>query len=169
MATFAVIKERKSPPDRRVVLTPTACKTLLNNHPEAEVIVESSDIRAFSDAEYQAQGLEVKSDISQADVMIGVKEVPIAALIPNKSYFFFSHTIKKQPYNRKLLQAVLAKNITLYDHETLVDANKNRLIGFGYYAGVVGAYNGIRTLGKKFNCFELPKATRAHYYWSKSF
>ena len=156
---FAVIKERKSPPDRRVVLTPTACKTLLNNHPEAEVIVESSDIRAFSDSEYQAQGLEVKSDISQADVMIGVKEVPIAALIPNKSYFFFSHTIKKQPYNRKLLQAVLAKNITLYDHETLVDTNKNRLIGFGYYAGVVGAYNGIRTLGKKFNCFELPKAT----------
>ena len=142
-----------------MVLTPTACKTLLNNHPEAEVIVESSDIRAFSDTEYKALGLEVKSDISQADVMIGVKEVPIAALIPNKSYFFFSHTIKKQPYNRKLLQAVLAKNITLYDHETLVDANKNRLIGFGYYAGVVGAYNGIRTLGKKFNCFELPKAT----------
>ena len=157
--TFAAIKERKSPIDRRVVLTPTACKTLLNNHPEADVIVESSDIRAFSDTEYQALGLEVKSDISQADVMIGVKEVPIAALIPNKSYFFFSHTIKKQPYNRKLLQAVLAKNITLYDHETLVDANKNRLIGFGYYAGVVGAYNGIRTLGKKFNCFELPKAT----------
>ena len=58
--TFAVIKERKSPPDRRVVLTPTACKTLLNNHPEAEVIVESSDIRAFSDAEYQAQGLEIR-------------------------------------------------------------------------------------------------------------
>lgn len=157
--TFAVIKERKTPPDRRVVLTPTACKTLLNNHLEAEVIVESSDIRAFSDTEYEAQGLEVKSDISQANVMIGVKEVPIAALIPNKSYFFFSHTIKKQPYNRKLLQAVLAKNITLYDHETLVDTNKNRLIGFGYYAGVVGAYNGIRTLGKKFNCFELPKAT----------
>ena len=156
---FAVIKERKSPPDRRVVLTPTACLKLLKNHPEAKVIIESSDIRAFSDAEYQAQGLEVKSDINQSDILIGVKEVPINSLIPNKSYFFFSHTIKKQPYNRKLLQAILTKNITLYDHETLVDANKNRIIGFGYYAGLVGAYNGIRTLGKKFNFFELPKAT----------
>ena len=131
---FAVIKERKSPPDRRVVLTPTACLKLLKNHPEAKVIIESSDIRAFSDAEYQAQGLEVKSDINQSDILIGVKEVPINSLIPNKSYFFFSHTIKKQPYNRKLLQAILTKNITLYDHETLVDANKNRIIGFGYYA-----------------------------------
>ena len=118
---FAVIKERKSPPDRRVVLTPKACKTLLDSHPEASVVVEPSEIRAFSDAEYKSLGLEVENDIITADVMIGVKEVPIEALIPNKSYFFFSHTIKKQPYNRKLLQAVLAKNITLYDHETLVN------------------------------------------------
>ena len=155
---FAVIKERKSPPDRRVVLTPKACKTLLDSHSEAAVLVEPSEIRAFSDAEYKSLGLKVESDISGADVMIGVKEVPIEALIPNKSYFFFSHTIKKQPYNRKLLQAVLAKNITLYDHETLVNEKYQRLIGFGYYAGLVGAYNAMRTIGKKFNCFKLPKA-----------
>jgi len=157
---FAVIKERKSPPDRRVVLTPKSCQNLLKLHSKAQILIESSDIRAFSDDEYSQLGLEVSNDISQADVMIGVKEVPIEALIPNKSYFFFSHTIKKQPYNRKLLQAVLDKNITLYDHETLVDQNHNRLIGFGYYAGVVGAYNGIRTIGKKMNCFELPKASQ---------
>jgi len=156
---FAVIKERKSPPDRRVVLTPKACKTLLDSHPEASVVVEPSEIRAFSDAEYKSLGLEVENDIITADVMIGVKEVPIEALIPNKSYFFFSHTIKKQPYNRKLLQAVLAKNITLYDHETLVNDKYHRLIGFGYYAGLVGAYNALRTIGKKFNCFALPKAS----------
>ena len=155
---FAVIKEQKSPPDRRVVLTPKSCQNLLNNHPKAQLVVESSEIRAFLDDEYSELGLEVASDISDADVMIGVKEVPIEALIPNKSYFFFSHTIKKQPYNRKLLQALLDKNITLYDHETLVDKNHNRLIGFGYYAGVVGAYNGIRTIGKKWGIFELPKA-----------
>lgn len=155
---FAVIKERKSPPDRRVVLSPKACLNLLKNHTEAELIIESSDIRAFSDEEYSNLDLNVNSDISEADVMIGVKEVPIEALIPNKSYFFFSHTIKKQPYNRTLLRAILDKNITLYDHETLVDYNQNRLIGFGYYAGIVGAYNGIRTIGKKWNCFELPKA-----------
>jgi len=155
---FAVIKEQKSPPDKRVVLTPKSCQNLLINHPKAQLVVESSPIRAFLDDEYSELGLEVANDISDADVMIGVKEVPIEALIPNKSYFFFSHTIKKQPYNRKLLQAVLEKNITLYDHETLVDKNHNRLIGFGYYAGVVGAYNGIRTIGKKWDVFELPKA-----------
>ena len=155
---FAVIKERKSPPDKRVVLSPKSCLNLLKSHPEAKLIIESSHVRAFSDEEYSNLGLSVSSDISEADVLIGVKEVPIEALIPSKSYFFFSHTIKKQPYNRKLLRAILDKNITLYDHETLVDYNHNRLIGFGYYAGIVGAYNGIRTIGKKWKCFELPKA-----------
>lgn len=158
---FAVIKEQKSPPDKRVVLTPKSCQNLLKNHPKAQLVVESSQIRAFLDNEYSELGIKVANDISDADVMIGVKEVPIEALIPNKSYFFFSHTIKKQPYNRKLLQAVLEKNITLYDHETLVDKNYNRLIGFGYYAGVVGAYNGIRAVGKKWDVFELPKAAES--------
>ncbi len=156
---FAVIKERKSPPDKRVVLTPKSCQNLLKNHPKAQLVVESSEIRAFLDDEYSELDINVANNISDADVMIGVKEVPIEALISNKSYFFFSHTIKKQPYNRKLLQAILDKNITLYDHETLVDKNHNRLIGFGYYAGVVGAYNGIRTIGKKWDIFELPKAS----------
>ena len=155
---FAVIQERKSPPDRRVVLDPKSCQKLLSNFPSAELLIESSPIRAFSDADYRASGLEVVADVSAAEVLIGVKEVPIEALISNKSYFFFSHTIKKQPYNRKLLQAILDKKITLYDHETLVNESKHRLIGFGYYAGVVGAYNGLRALGLKLNCFELPKA-----------
>ena len=156
---FAVIQERKSPPDRRVVLDPKSCKNLLSTFPSAELIIESSPIRAFSDMDYSSAGLEVVADVSAAEVLIGVKEVPIEALIPNKSYFFFSHTIKKQPYNRKLLKAILDKNITLYDHETLVNESNQRLIGFGYYAGVVGAYNGLRALGLKLNCFELPKAT----------
>ena len=156
---FAVIQERKSPPDRRVVLDPISCQKFLSDFPSAELLIEASPIRAFTDAEYTNAGLEVVTDVSAADVLIGVKEVPIDALIPNKSYFFFSHTIKKQPYNRKLLQAILDKNITLYDHETLVSEQNHRLIGFGYYAGVVGAYNGMRTLGLKLDIFDLPKAT----------
>jgi alanine dehydrogenase len=156
---FAVIQERKSPPDRRVVLDPVSCKKLLANFPSAELMIETSPIRVFPDAEYAKAGLEVVDDVSSADVLIGVKEVPIRALIPNKSYFFFSHTIKKQPYNRDLLRAILEKNITLYDHETLVDEHNHRLIGFGYYAGVVGAYNGMRALGLKEHTFNLPKAT----------
>jgi len=114
--------------------------------------------RAFSDDEYRAAGIPVVDDVSDADVLLGVKEVPIDALIPGKKYFFFSHTIKKQPHNRKLLQAILEKNIDLYDHETLTDRNGIRLVAFGKYAGQVGAYNAIRTYGLKSGLFELPKA-----------
>ncbi|TPD72218.1 NAD(P)-dependent oxidoreductase [Flavobacterium microcysteis] len=155
---FGIIKERKTPPDRRVVFTPEEASRLLKEHPEVELKVESSDIRIFSDDEYRSQGLQVTEDISDSDVFFGVKEVPIDALIPDKKYFFFSHTIKKQPHNRKLLQAILEKNIDLYDHETIVDAENRRLIGFGRYAGIVGAYNGIRAFGIKFELFNLPKA-----------
>jgi len=155
---FAIIKERKNPPDRRVVFSPERLKELQNNFPEAEVKVESSDIRVFPDQQYAELGLNVSKDVSDCDVMIGVKEVPIDALIPNKKYFFFSHTIKKQPYNRKLLKAILEKNIELYDHEVITKENGARLIGFGRYAGIVGAYNGFRTWGLRYDSFDLPKA-----------
>lgn len=155
---FGIIKERKNPPDRRVVFTPKEIVRLQNQYPEAFIKVESSDIRIFSDAQYGDLGIEVSEDVSDCEVLFGVKEVPVEALIPGKKYFFFSHTIKKQPYNRKLLQAILDKNIELYDHETIVDADNKRLIGFGRYAGIVGAYNGIRAFGVKFGLFNLPKA-----------
>ena len=155
--TFAIIKERKNPPDRRVVLSPEKCKEVIKQFPEARIIVEASDIRIFQDEAYRAAGFEVMDNVSEADVMLGVKEVPVDALIPNKKYFFFSHTIKKQPYNRKLLKAILHKNIEMYDHETIVNADNHRLIGFGYYAGLVGAYNGFRGLGLRDKLFALPK------------
>jgi alanine dehydrogenase len=155
---FGIIKERKNPPDRRVVFTPDELARLQQEHPEASIKVESSDIRIFTDEQYAKLGFEVATDMTDCDVLFGVKEVPVDALIPNKKYFFFSHTIKKAPYNRKLLQAILEKNIELYDHETIVDANFKRLIGFGRYAGIVGAYNGFRAFGIKFELFNIPKA-----------
>ncbi|ABQ07786.1 NAD(P)-dependent oxidoreductase [Flavobacterium johnsoniae] len=155
---FGIIKERKNPPDRRVVFSPNELTKLKQSYHEASVEVESSDIRIFSDEAYKNMGITVTDDISNCDVLFGVKEVPVENLIPNKAYFFFSHTIKKQPHNRKLLQAVLEKNIDLYDHETIVDAHDHRLIGFGKYAGMVGVYNGIRAFGIKFELFKLPKA-----------
>jgi hypothetical protein len=155
--TFAIIKERKTPPDRRVVFSPNKLKEAAALYPEARFIVESSDVRIFPDTAYTQAGFEVLQDISQADVMLGVKEVPIEALIPNKKYFYFSHTIKKQPYNRKLLLAMLDKNIEMYDHETITKSSGARLIGFGRYAGLVGAYNGFRALGIRDGLYNLPK------------
>ncbi len=154
---LGIIRERKSPPDRRVVLSPKACKDALERYPELEIIVEPSPIRAFSDDAYRAQGISV-GDIEKCDVLLGVKEVPIESLLEGKKYFFFSHTIKKQPYNRKLLQAILDNNIELYDHEVLSNKKGQRVVAFGRYAGIVGAYNGFRTYGLKMAKFVLPKA-----------
>ena len=155
---FGIIKERKNSPDKRVVFSPDALVELKQQYPELEVKVESSDIRVFADQEYENKGIEVTNDIGDCDFLFGIKEIPVDSLIPNTSYFFFSHTIKKQPHNRKLLQAILEKNIDLYDLETLVDAHNHRLVGFGRYAGIVGAYNSIRAFGIKFELFKLPKA-----------
>lgn len=155
---FAIIKERKTPPDRRVVFSPAKLAEAKKQFSEAVFKVESSDIRVFSDDQYKTEGFELSNNVSDCDVLIGVKEVPIENLIPNKKYFFFSHTIKKQPYNRKLLNAILEKNIELFDHETIVNQKGFRLIGFGRYAGIVGAYNGFRAWGLKYNSWKLPKA-----------
>jgi len=155
---FAIIRERKNPPDRRVVFSPDALVELKQRYPQIEIKVESSPVRIFSDQEYRDKGFEVADDVSDCDVFIGVKEVPVDALVPGKKYFFFSHTIKKQAHNQKLMHAILEKNIDLYDHETIVNDKHVRLIGFGRYAGIVGAYNGLRAFGVKFELFDLPKA-----------
>jgi len=159
---IGILKERKNPPDRRVVLSPKKCAELLKIYPQLEIKVESSDSRFFTDEDYRKEGIGVFDEVLDCDVLLGVKEVPIANLIPNKKYFFFSHTIKKQKYNRDLLRAILAKNIELYDHETIVDKNNIRLVAFGIYAGFVGAYNAFRTYGLKFNVFNLPKGEELH-------
>jgi alanine dehydrogenase len=159
---IGIITERKNPPDRRVVLTPKECKRLLKKYPNLDIEVESSDTRFFTDQDYLNAGIKLTNDVSSCDVLLGVKEVPIPYLIPNKKYFFFSHTIKKQPYNRALLRAILDKNIELFDHEVIVKENGQRLVAFGRYAGIVGAYNGFRTFGLKFNLYQLPKAEDLH-------
>tara|TARA_R110002051_G_scaffold101623_5_gene172462 strand:+ start:115 stop:1317 length:1203 start_codon:yes stop_codon:yes gene_type:complete len=155
---FAIIRERKNPPDKRVVLSPEACQQFLASHKNAALIIEPSSIRTYSDTAYKNLGLTVSSNIEGCDVLLGVKEVPIEDLIPNKKYFFFSHTIKKQPYNRALLRAILEKNIELYDHEVITNEKEQRLVAFGRYAGIVGAYNGFRAYGLKYDLFTLPKA-----------
>jgi alanine dehydrogenase len=141
-----------------VIFSPEACKALIDSNPKFDLKVESSAIRVFTDEAYKNVGITVTDDVSDCEVLLGVKEVPIEDLISNKKYFFFSHTYKKQSYNRKLLQAILDKNIELYDHEVITNTNGIRVVAFGRYAGIVGAYNGFRAYGLKYQTFNLPKA-----------
>jgi hypothetical protein len=156
--TIGIIREGKVPPDKRVPLTPKQCSLLQTRYPHVKVIVQPSPIRAFKDEEYLAEGIEMNEDLSGADIIMGVKEVNIGDLIPNKKFMFFSHTIKKQPYNRDLLRAIVDKKIQLIDYEVLKNRSNKRIIGFGRYAGIVGCYNGFLTYGMKHNIYELKPA-----------
>ncbi len=151
---IGIIREGKTPPDSRVPLTPTQCKQV---QAHAELVIQRSINRCYKDEEYVAQNIPLTYDISDCDVLMGVKEVPIEQLIPNKTYFFFSHTIKKQVYNRKLLQTILQKNIRLLDYEVLTNERGQRLIAFGKFAGMVGAHNALWTYAQRTGAFELKR------------
>jgi alanine dehydrogenase len=155
---IGVIKEGKTPPDERVPLSPEQCKEIKNTYPNIKLVVQKSNIRRFKDAEYANCGIDLVDTIDDCDVLVGVKEVPINQLIADKKYFYFSHTTKKQPYNRDLLKAMLAKNITMVDYEGLTNSKGTRLIGFGKYAGIVGTYNSFYALGKRSGDFDLKRA-----------
>jgi alanine dehydrogenase len=155
---IGVLREEKNPPDKRVPLTPLICSDLVVKNNNLEIVVQPSKIRCYSDDEYTAFGVPLQEDLSDCDVLMGVKEVPIDKLIPGKKYFFFSHTIKKQSHNQKLMKALIEKKIQMIDYEALTDKNHNRIIGFGRYAGVVGAYNGILGYGLKYDLFRIKPA-----------
>ena len=155
---IGVLKEEKVPADKRVPLTPKQCRLLLDTYPDIEISVKSSAIRCFSDAMYIAEGIDVVDDLNDCDVLIGVKEVPKESLIANKTYLYFSHTIKEQFYNRELLLKMIELNISMVDYEELRNKQGKRLLGFGRYAGIVGAYNGFRAWGLKYDSWNLPKA-----------
>lgn len=156
MLTIGIIREGKNPPDHRVVLSPAQCKYLIDTFP-VKIKVQPSKNRCFSDAEYEKEGIFLSSDVSNCDLLIGIKEVPVAELIANKRYLFFSHTIKKQPSNKKLLQAICRQHIELIDFELITDANNERLIAFGEFAGMVGAHNALLTWGNRTKQFSLPR------------
>jgi len=158
----AVLKETKTPPDRRVALPPEQALEFTKRFPNTELFIQSSDIRAYKDEEYSTLGLKVVDDVSHCDVLIGVKEVHIPELINDKTYLFFSHTAKEQEYNRPLLQAFLKKNIKMLDHEYFTDEKGMRLVAFGNWAGYVGAYNGLIAFGKKNNLYDLKRAKDCH-------
>ena len=157
MTRIGLIREGKTPADNRVSLTPAQCKWIHKNAPHIKIIAQSSQHRCFSDREYISAGVEVKEDISDCDILLGIKEVPVDQLVPDKTYLFFSHTKKKQPHNQQLLKAVLDKNIRLVDYECLEHEDGQRIIGFGFFAGVVGAHNGMMAYGNRTGLFKLDR------------
>lgn len=159
---IAIIREGKSPADSRVPLNPVQCKTLIDEG--INLVVQSSQVRCFKDEDYREEGVPVVEDIHDYDIMLGVKEVPIDQLINNKTYFFFSHTIKEQVYNRPLLQAIIEKNIRLIDYETITNDHGARVIAFGKFAGMVGAHNGLWTYGQRTEAFQLPRMKDQYDY-----
>ncbi len=163
MLKIGLIREGKNPPDSRVALSPVQCREIEEQY-SVKIFVEPSVTRCFSDEEYSFENIEVADVMDECDVLLGVKEVPIPQLIPNKMYFFFSHTIKEQSYNRDLLRSILEKNIHLVDYEVLTNDSGKRVIAFGYFAGVVGAHNGIMAYGKRTGLFELKRMRECRDY-----
>lgn len=158
MIKIGLIREGKNPPDKRVPFTPLQVEEIQQRFPLVTVVCQKSEFRCFKDSEFTELGIDVVEDLRDCDILMGIKEVPVANLVNDKTYFFFSHTIKKQPYNRKLLQEILKKNIRLVDYEALKDTQGNRLVAFGRFAGIVGAYNGLWAYGKRYRLFELRRA-----------
>ena len=157
---IALIKETKTPVDNRVPLSPKQVAELNHRFPQHEIVVQASDIRAFSDEEYKAEGCKVVDNVEDCDILFGIKEAKIESLIPGKLYFFFGHIAKMQDYNRPLIQAFMQKRITFCDYEYLVDDKGLRVCAFGWWAGVVGVYYTLRGYGLRHHLYELPKPDR---------
>lgn len=156
--TIGLIREGRIPPDKRVPFTPLQVEEIMQRYPDVKVVCQASEVRGFRDQEYAELDVPVANNLSDCDIIMGIKEVQIPDLVAHKTYLFFSHTIKKQPYNKKLLQEILKKKIRLIDYEALRDSQGNRLVAFGRYAGIVGAYNGLWTYGNKHKLFSLRRA-----------
>jgi saccharopine dehydrogenase (NAD+, L-lysine forming) len=157
MLLLGLIREGKNPSDNRVALTPAQCKWLHKNFDDVKIMVQQSATRCFSDTEYKQAGITVQEDISECNVLLGIKEVPVEMLIPNKTYLFFSHTKKMQSYNQHLFKSIIEKNITLIDYECLEHEDGTRIIGFGFFAGVVGAHNGMMAYGNRTGAYHLQR------------
>lgn len=157
MITIGLIREGKIPADNRVALTPSQCKWIHKQNAGVRIVTQSSPHRCFTDREYQSAGVEIREDMTGCDILMGIKEVPVDMLIPGKIYLFFSHTKKKQGYNQAMFRDIIEKKITLIDYECLEHEDGQRIIGFGFFAGIVGAHNGLMSYGKRTGLYHLDR------------
>lgn len=164
MTKIGIIREGKTPPDHRVPLTPAQARHINESFPDVEVVCQTSNIRCYSDYQYADEGIKITQNLDDCDIILGVKEVEMPDLVAGKTFLFFSHTIKEQLYNQKLLQEIIKKKIRLIDYEVLTNEEGQRVIAFGRWAGIVGVYNGLRTYGERYNSFQIRKATECFNY-----
>ena len=141
---IGILRETKTPADSRVPFSPSQCRQVEDQYPGIKIFVQPSPTRCYTDREYSDEGIELAENLENCDVLLGVKEVKTQHLLPGKTYFIFSHTIKKQSYNKGLLRSILEKKIRLIDYEMLTDGRGVRIIGFGRWAGLAGTYIGMR-------------------------
>lgn len=160
--TIALIREEKNPPDSRVPLTPPQVAQLRSRG--YDIVVQPSPQRTYTDQEYADLGVPLVEDIRDRELLLGIKEVPVDKLISGKTYCFFAHVAKEQPYNQQLMRALLDKNITHIDYEYLTNENGQRLIAFGYWAGMVGAHNAIWAYARRTGAFEFPRLKDLYDY-----
>ncbi len=164
MLTIGLIREGKVPQDNRVALTPAHCKWLHMNFDDVKVVAQRSPGRCYTDVEYARAGVEVTEDLSECNLLLGIKEVPVDMLLEEKTYMFFSHTKKLQPANQKLFRALLDKKNTLIDYECLEHEDGTRIIGFGFFAGIVGAHDGMMVYGRRTGTFKLARVSSVNSF-----
>lgn len=153
-----ILRETKNPPDRRVPLTPPQIIALEELYPFVEFFIQPSDYRCYSNEEYEYLNIPLTEDLSDCDILMGVKEVDRRTFIPGKTYMFFAHVAKKQEQNREMFRDMAARGITLVDYEYLTTDKGERVVAFGRWAGIVGAYNALRARGIRTNRFKLKPA-----------
>jgi alanine dehydrogenase len=164
MIRIGLIRETKIPADNRVALIPSQCKWLQKNFDTLKIFAQPSDDRCYGNKEYEMAGVELKEDLSDCDYLFGIKEVGAEQLISGKKYLFFSHTRKMQTYNRALFRTILEKKITLIDYECMEHEDGQRILGFGFFAGIVGAHNGIMAYGNRTGHYILPRVYKQHSF-----
>jgi len=159
---IGILRETKSPPDRRVPLTPSQIVKLQCKYPDVEFVVQPSEIRCYSDSEYEYLDIPLQEDLSDCDVLLGVKEIKKETFIEGKKYMFFAHVAKKQEHNRAMFQEAARKKISLIDYEYLTRDDTKRIVAFGRWAGIAGAYKGLRARGIRTDRFNLKSAHECH-------
>lgn len=166
-AVIGIRREDKSIWERRVPLVPEDVRELIAEH-GIQVVVQPSEIRVFKDEEYAAVGAQVQEDLSPCDVIFAVKEVPPHLLLPGKTYVYFAHVIKGQPYNMPMLKRLLDLGCVLIDYEKITDEKGRRLIFFGRHAGWAGMLDTLWALGKRLEWEGVPtpfvSIQQAHTY-----